>query len=42
VYPVEKVDGYIRFMNLLEGIGYEGRMSIEAYTKDFAMMPSAL
>jgi sugar phosphate isomerase/epimerase len=35
VYPAEKVDGYIRFMDLLKRIGYEGRISIEAYTKDF-------
>ena len=35
VYPAEKVDGYIRFMNLLKRIGYEGRISVEAYTKDF-------
>jgi D-psicose/D-tagatose/L-ribulose 3-epimerase len=35
VYPVEAEDGYVRFMNLLKRIGYEGRMSVEAYTKDF-------
>ncbi len=35
VYPAEKVDDYIRFMDLLKRIGYEGRISIEAYTKDF-------
>jgi sugar phosphate isomerase/epimerase len=35
VYPIEAEDGYIRFMNLLKGVGYEGRISIEAYTKDF-------
>jgi D-psicose/D-tagatose/L-ribulose 3-epimerase len=35
VYPAEKVDGYIRFMDLLKRIGYEGRISVEAYTKDF-------
>ena len=35
VYPAEKVDGYIRFMDLLERIGYEGRISVEAYAKDF-------
>ena len=35
VYPAEKVDGYVRFMDLLKRIGYEGRISIEAYTKDF-------
>jgi D-psicose/D-tagatose/L-ribulose 3-epimerase len=35
VYPTEKMDGYIRFMDLLKRIGYEGRISIEAYTKDF-------
>ena len=35
VYPVEAEDGYVRFVNLLKRIGYEGRMSVEAYTKDF-------
>jgi len=35
VYPAEKIDGYIRFMDLLKRIGYEGRISVEAYTKDF-------
>src|SRR4030042_3540993 len=35
VYPAEKVYGCIRFMDLLKRIGYEGRISIEAYTKDF-------
>jgi D-psicose/D-tagatose/L-ribulose 3-epimerase len=35
VYPIEAEDDYIRFMNLLKRIGYEGRISIEAYTKDF-------
>jgi D-psicose/D-tagatose/L-ribulose 3-epimerase len=35
VYPVEAEEGYIRFVNLLNRIGYEGRMSIEAYTKNF-------
>ena len=35
VYPIEAEDGYVRFMNLLKRIGYEGRMSVEAYTKDF-------
>jgi sugar phosphate isomerase/epimerase len=35
VYPIEAEDGYIHFVNLLKGIGYEGRISIEAYTKDF-------
>jgi len=35
VYPIETEDGYIHFMNLLKGVGYEGRISIEAYTKDF-------
>jgi sugar phosphate isomerase/epimerase len=35
VYPIEAEEGYIRFMNLLKRIGYEGRISIEAYTKDF-------
>lgn len=35
VYPIEAEDGYIPFMNLLKGVGYEGRISVEAYTKDF-------
>ena len=35
VYPVETEHGYVRFMNLLKRIAYEGRISIEAYTKDF-------
>jgi D-psicose/D-tagatose/L-ribulose 3-epimerase len=35
VYPAEKVDGYVLFMDLLKRIGYEGRISVEAYTKDF-------
>lgn len=35
VYPIEAEDGYIRFMNILKRIGYEGRISVEAYTKDF-------
>ena len=35
VYPIEAEDGYIRFMDLLKGVGYEGRISVEAYTKDF-------
>jgi D-psicose/D-tagatose/L-ribulose 3-epimerase len=35
VYPVEAEDGYSRFMNLLKRVGYEGRISVEAYTKDF-------
>jgi len=35
VYPIEIEDGYIRFMNLLKRVGYEGRISVEAYTKDF-------
>jgi len=35
IYPVEAEEGYIRFMNLLKRIGYEGRISVEAYTKDF-------
>jgi D-psicose/D-tagatose/L-ribulose 3-epimerase len=35
VYPIEAEDGYIRFMDLLKRIGYEGRISVEAYTKDF-------
>ena len=36
VYPIEVEDGYVRFMNLLKRIGYEGRISVEAYTKDFS------
>jgi len=35
VYPVEADDGSIQFMNFLKRIGYEGRISVEAYTKDF-------
>ena len=35
IYPIEAEEGYIRFMNLLKRIGYEGRISVEAYTKDF-------
>ena len=35
IYPVEAEDGYIRFMDLLKRIGYEGGISTEAYTKDF-------
>ena len=34
-YPIEAEDGYVRFVNLLKRIGYEGRISVEAYTKDF-------
>ena len=34
-YPVEAEDGYVRFVSLLKRIGYEGRISVEAYTKDF-------
>ena len=37
VYPVEAEDGYVRFMNLLKQVGYEGRISVEAYTKDFSL-----
>ena len=36
VYPVEAEDGYFRFVNLLKHIGYEGRISVEAFTKDFS------
>jgi D-psicose/D-tagatose/L-ribulose 3-epimerase len=36
VYPVEAEDGYVRFINLLKRIGYEGRMSVEAFSKDFS------
>lgn len=35
VYPTDREDGYVRFVGLLKQIGYEGRMSIEAYTKSF-------
>jgi D-psicose/D-tagatose/L-ribulose 3-epimerase len=35
VYPTESEDGYIRFIDLLKGVGYDGRMSVEAFTKDF-------
>ncbi len=35
VYPVEKESGHVRFVDLLKRVGYEGRMSVEAYTKDF-------
>jgi len=35
VYPTEREDGYVRFVNLLKRVGYEGRMSVEAYAKDF-------
>jgi sugar phosphate isomerase/epimerase len=35
VYPLEAEDRYVRFMNLLKRIGYEERISIEAYSKDF-------
>jgi sugar phosphate isomerase/epimerase len=35
LYPVEAEEGYARFMNLLKRSGYEGRLSVEAYTKDF-------
>ncbi len=35
VYPTDREDGYVRFVNLLKQIGYEGRISVEAYTKDF-------
>jgi D-psicose/D-tagatose/L-ribulose 3-epimerase len=34
-YPVEAEEGFIRFLNLLKHIGYEDRISVEAYTKDF-------
>jgi D-psicose/D-tagatose/L-ribulose 3-epimerase len=34
-YPIEAEDGYVRFVNLLMRIGYEGRISLEAYTRDF-------
>jgi D-psicose/D-tagatose/L-ribulose 3-epimerase len=34
-YLIEAEDGYVRFVNLLKRIGYEGRISLEAYTKDF-------
>jgi sugar phosphate isomerase/epimerase len=35
VYPTEREASYVRFLSLLKQIGYEGRMSVEAYTKDF-------
>jgi sugar phosphate isomerase/epimerase len=35
VYPTKIEEGYIHFINLLKGIGYEDRISIEAYSKDF-------
>lgn len=35
VYPSKAEDGYIHFINLLKRIGYEERISIEAYSKDF-------
>jgi D-psicose/D-tagatose/L-ribulose 3-epimerase len=34
-YPREVKDGYVTFVNLLKHIGYEGRISIEAFSKDF-------
>jgi D-psicose/D-tagatose/L-ribulose 3-epimerase len=36
VYPLKAEDGYRRFMDLLKRVGYEDRISIEAYTKDFS------
>ncbi|RPI99900.1 MAG: sugar phosphate isomerase/epimerase [Deltaproteobacteria bacterium] len=35
VYPFEVEDGYLRFFGFLKRFGYEGRLSVEAYTKDF-------
>lgn len=35
VYPVEADDGGTRFVNFLKRIGYDGRISVEAYTQDF-------
>lgn len=35
VYPTKIEGSYIHFINLLKGIGYEDRISIEAYSKDF-------
>jgi len=35
VYPTKAEDSYIHFINLLKGTGYEDRISIEAYSKDF-------
>jgi D-psicose/D-tagatose/L-ribulose 3-epimerase len=34
-YPREIKDEYVTFINLLQQIGYEGRMSIEALSKNF-------
>ncbi len=36
IYPTKAEDGYMYFINFLKGIGYEDRISIEAYTKDFS------
>lgn len=36
VYPVKVEDGYRRFVDLLKGVGYEGRISVEGFTKDFS------
>ena len=37
VYPVEAEDDYVRFVDLLKRTGYEGRMSVEAFAKDFRL-----
>lgn len=34
-YPQEVKDEYVAFVNLLKHVGYEGRISIEALSKDF-------
>jgi D-psicose/D-tagatose/L-ribulose 3-epimerase len=34
-YPREVKDEYVTFVNLLKHVGYEGRISIEALSKDF-------
>jgi len=34
-YPRELKDEYVTFVNLLKHVGYEGRISIEALSKDF-------
>jgi sugar phosphate isomerase/epimerase len=35
-FPQDPDDGYVRFFDRLRRIGYAGRCSIEAYTRDFA------
>lgn len=36
-YPARAEDGYLRFLDRLARIGYAGRMSVEAYTREFQM-----